>query len=302
MLNRLRNCKTLRINDFKLRLEHCGINNPEQEVLWLISRALGEPPYKILARQNFTDDEISRIEKVISRREKHEPLQYILGEADFFGRDFFVGPRVLIPRHDTETLILAVKKIFAPDEKFCFLDWGTGSGCIAITILLEFVKSFAFMLEINPEAASYAEKNLSRYNLHDRARIISSLTKIFEQDSEDIVKTISSLTEFYSQKNFDMIISNPPYIPSDEINGLEVDVKDYEPHSALDGGADGMKFYSEIFALALTCLKPGGYIILETGDIKQVEALKNFHDEFNFAGEIFDAGNFPRCLIFRRKE
>ena len=267
----------MRLQDFISRLEHSGISNAEQETLWLISYALGVSHSEVFTRQSFSDDEISRIEAVISRREAHEPLQYILGEADFYGRDFYVGPGVLIPRHDTETLIDGVKKIFAPDRKFCFLDWGTGSGCIAITILLEFPNSFAYMLERSSQAANYARKNLSRYNLDDRAKIISSL---------DV-----------DGKIFDLIISNPPYIPESEIAGLDVDVRDYEPHEALDGGQDGMKFYAEIFALS----KPGGYIILETGNINQVQALKSFHDDFEFVDEIFDAGNFPRCLIFRRK-
>ena len=264
----------MKVNELISRLEHSGISNAEQETLWLISHALGVNHSEVFTRQSFSDDEISRIEAVISRREAHEPLQYILGEADFYGRDFYVGPGVLIPRHDTETLIDGVKKIYAPDEKFCFLDWGTGSGCIAITILLKFRNSHALMLERSPEAANYARKNLSRYNLEARTEIISRVVE-----------------------NFDLIISNPPYIPSSEINGLEVDVRDYEPHEALDGGQDGMKFYAEIFALS----KPGGYIILETGNINQVQALKSFHDEFEFVSEIFDAGNFPRCLIFKHK-
>ncbi|MBQ7594826.1 MAG: peptide chain release factor N(5)-glutamine methyltransferase [Synergistaceae bacterium] len=264
----------MKVNELISRLEHAGITNATQETLWLISHVLGVSHSEVFARQSFSDDELVKIEAVISRRENHEPLQYILGEADFYGRDFYVGPGVLIPRHDTETLILGVKKIFALDEKFCFLDWGTGSGCIAITILLEFPNSFAYMLEKSPEAVDYTRKNLSRHNLDARADIIS-----------------------HAAGKFDLIISNPPYIPSREINGLEVDVRDYEPHSALDGGEDGMKFYAEIFALA----KPGGYIILETGSINQVQSLKSFHDEFDFVDEIFDTGNFPRCLIFRRK-
>ncbi|MBR2208614.1 MAG: hypothetical protein IJ859_07375, partial [Synergistaceae bacterium] len=122
------------------------------EVFWLASYALGLSSSELMARKNFSADEIAKINVLIKRREAHEPLQYIMGVADFYGRDFEVGPDVLIPRHDTETLIEAAKKIFPKDAKFIFLDWGTGSGCIAITLLLEFHNSFAYMLDASPEA------------------------------------------------------------------------------------------------------------------------------------------------------
>ena len=150
------------------------------EFLWLASCALGLSSSQIMAREKFSDGEIEKINSLIERRKNHEPLQYIMGVADFYGRDFEVGPGVLIPRHDTETLIEAAKKYFSPEKKFTFLDWGTGSGCIAITLLLEFKNSFAVMLEKSHDAIYYAKKNLERFNLKDRAEIISEIPeKIF---------------------------------------------------------------------------------------------------------------------------
>ena len=204
-------------------------------------------------------------------------MQYIMGEADFYGRDFEVGEGVLIPRHDTETLIEAVKKYFKPEQKFSFLDFGTGSGCIAITILLEFENSFAYMIEKSKEALKFAEKNLSRYKLNDRAKIN------------------------FEPKQIDLIISNPPYIPSKEISELDPTVRDYEPHLALDGGIDGMDFYKLILKSAMKMLKSNGYIIFETGNIEQVKFFRNLKDEFVFEDEIFDLGNFPRCVILKRR-
>ena len=119
---------------------------------------MGLSTTQILARKEFSQNEIEKINSLISRREAGEPLQYIMGEADFYGRDFIVGEGVLIPRHDTETLIEGVKKYFAPEEKFSFLDFGTGSGCIAITILLEFKNSFAYMIEKSDKALTFAKK------------------------------------------------------------------------------------------------------------------------------------------------
>ena len=243
-----------------------------------MSFALGLNTSQILARREFSPDETEKIISVIMRREAHEPLQYILGEAEFFGRDFCVGEGVLIPRHDTETLIEAALKHIPHEEKFSFIDWGTGSGCIAVTLMLEFTKSFAYMIENNPDAAKFASLNLEHYNLTHRAKIISS-------------------AEGISECRF--IISNPPYIPSHEIASLMNDVKDYEPHSALDGGEDGMKFYMEIFSLSekIHC----EYIILETGSINQVQSLKNISRNFICCDEILNNGNFPRCLVFRRR-
>ena len=100
-----------------------------------------------------------------------------MGIADFYGRDFEAGQGVLIPRHDTETLIDAVKEIFLPDYKFNFLDWGTGSGCIAVTLLLEFPNSFAYMLDASPAALIYAGKNLSRFKVQERAKLITDINE-----------------------------------------------------------------------------------------------------------------------------
>ena len=251
-----------------------------QEFLWLTSYALGLSSSQIMAREKFSDDEIAKINALIKRRENHEPLQYIMGTADFYGRDFEVGEGVLIPRHDTETLIEAAKKYFSPEKKFTFLDWGTGSGCIAVTLLLEFKNSFAVMLEKSPDAIYYAKKNLERFNLNDRAEIIEELP----------------------DKIFDLIISNPPYIPSREIKNLMPEVKNFEPESALDGGIDGMNFYKLIFSQAKSALKADGYIILETGNLEQVNTLKNLDENFIFEDEFLDTGNFPRCLVFRRNK
>lgn len=231
------------------------------------------------ARAEFSPDEAAKIERVIARRESGEPMQYITGEADFLGRDFRVGEGVLIPRHDTETLINAVMKCFASDEAFTFVDWGTGSGCIAATILLEFPKSHGYLVEASREAARYARENISRYDLAGRAEIIPDMNNV---------------------KECRLLISNPPYIPSGEIGGLMTSVRDYEPHSALDGGIDGMKYYRQIFREAerVKC----EYVILETGSMNQVQSLQFMSKNFTLCSKIYDDGNFPRCLTFRRSD
>ena len=249
------------------------------ETLWLIAHALGVNHSSVYARSEFSDDEQAKIEAVIARREMGEPLQYIMGEADFFGRDFVVGEGVLIPRHDTETLIYAAMKLFAHDEKFTFIDWGTGSGCIGATLLMEFPEARGYLVEASYDAANYAMANLSRYDLADRAIILPDMTTLHECR---------------------VIISNPPYIPSGEIAGLMKTVRDYEPRSALDGGLDGLMCYRQIFREAdrLMC----EYIILEIGSLNQLQSLQSMSKNFTLCDKVYDDGNFPRCLVFRRSD
>ena len=128
MPNRPRNCRTLRAEDVISRLEHGGITNARQEALWLMSHALGVSNAGIYARGDFIADEAEKSDALILRRISGEPLQYILGTADFYGRYFSVGPGVLIPRYDTEALIEGAKKCFSRNDTFTFLDWGTGTG------------------------------------------------------------------------------------------------------------------------------------------------------------------------------
>lgn len=261
---------TCRLNTQKIIMNH--------ELLWLASYALDLTTSQLMARESFSPDEISKIDSLIERRKAHEPLQYIMGVADFYGRDFEVNPGVLIPRHDTETLIEATKKIFPTDSEIVFLDWGTGSGCVAITLLLEFPRSFAYMLDTSPAAIDCSEKNLARFDVRERAKIIREIDSSLE---------------------LDLVISNPPYIPSREIKNLMPEVKDYEPVIALDGGVDGMDFYKKIFIQAQHVLKDGGYVIFESGDEKQVSMLKTLDEKFVFVNQVLDSGNFPRALTFK---
>ena len=226
----------------------------------------------MLTKGELTSGDLAKLEVVFARRESGEPLQYILGEADFFGRDFRVGAGVLIPRHDTETLIEAAMRHFARDEAFEFTDWGTGSGCIAATLLMEFPRAYGYLVETSPDARYYARMNLERYGLTGRAEFVDAMPRC------------------------GLVISNPPYIPSHEVDVLMRTVRDYEPHDALDGGEDGMKCYREIFAGA-----DAGCIILETGNMRQVHALKSIDARFVCCDEVDDDGGFPRCLVFTRR-
>ena len=250
-----------------------------QEALWLMAFALGLNTTQILARGSFSPEEEAKIDAVLSRREKGEPLQYIMGEADFLGRDFCVGPGVLIPRADSATLIEGVRRCVGRGEAFKFVDWGTGSGCLAISVLLEHPNAYGYMVEVSPKAAEFARMNLERYGLTQRAEILSSAEGL---------------------SGCKILVSNPPYIPSGEIDGLMREVRDYEPRSALDGGVDGLKFYREIISLAEGM--GDEFLVLEVGSLNQVEFVRNASGEFAFKEEILDLGNFPRCVVLKRRE
>ena len=241
------------------RLLRGGVRNAEQEARWLVERALGLTSAALVAypERPLNQREAEAVEALLLRREAGEPLQYILGEAPFFGRDFHVGPGVLIPRPDTEALIEAALSLLPRGVPLTFLDWGTGSGCIGATLLLELPRSFAFMADKSPEALDYARANLARYGLEGRARLLRTETP------EDITV----------RGECGLVISNPPYIPTGAIPQLMREVRDHEPRLALDGGPDGMDCYRLLLAHAPLWLRPGGHLILEAGDEAQAAAL-----------------------------
>ena len=277
------------LNNFITRLKNLNISNPEQEFKWLACHALNINSAQLLTR-DFSEQDFNILNKFIVRREQGEPLQYIINSSSFYGRDFITGPGSLIPRQDTESLINAALELFNNNLNLKFLDWGTGTGCIAITLLLEFQNSFAFMLDKSQDALKYARQNLAKYNLKDRAELLLNL-----EDSQDNFRIFKP--ENFAN-NLDLIISNPPYIASNQIQNLMREVRDYEPHSALDGGTDGLDYYKIIFNLASSSLKDQGCLILEIGDYNQADYLKDFNNNFKFIKAFQDNSGFPRCMAF----
>ncbi|GHS89141.1 hypothetical protein AGMMS49957_11830 [Synergistales bacterium] len=238
--------------------------------------------------REVTREDEEKILNAAERRKTKEPLQYILGWANFWGRDFEVSPGVLIPRPETELLTeLALAEIpQSPSaDEFTFLDWGTGSGCIAITLLLERPFTYALMAEKNRASCDAARRNLARYNLKNRATIWQST------GAGDIPTP---------ENKFSLIVSNPPYIPTKEIQNLMPDVRDYEPHIALDGGDDGLECYRTLFNFAPLWLKNDGALLLEIGGAEQAEALKRLASpSLAFEREVLDYAGMVRCMAFR---
>jgi len=185
-----------------------------------------------------------------ARRALGEPTAYITGKQAFWDHDFFVSPATLIPRQDTETLVEVALRALSATQTIRILDIGTGTGCILLSLLAERPNAEGVGLDISREALDVAEKNAALVGVQERSFFIES-------------SWFSGLPA--EQQKFDCIVSNPPYIPRNDIDGLMTDVRNFEPMSALDGGADGLIAYREICSNALCYLKEGGSLSVEIG-------------------------------------
>lgn len=219
----------------------------------------------------------------VKRRLQNEPLQYILGKWEFYGREFFVGDGVLIPRPETELLVdIAVQELSGKSEPVCY-DLCSGSGCIGISVSKEIPSSQVYMLEKSEKAYSYLIKNIA----HNAAfRCVPKAGDIFSPCMFDL--------------KADLILSNPPYICSDVIPSLQPEVQK-EPAMALDGGDDGLMFYREIAEHWSAFLKEDGLIAVEIGEDQGDSVRKIFSRYFNDVKVIKDYSSLDRVVLAREK-
>ena len=199
--------------------------------------------YYVHGEEDITQDAQKEYEIAVQKRAEHIPVQYIIGEQEFMGLRFKVNSNVLIPRQDTETLVEQVLKIVKPGMKV--LDLCTGSGCVLISVLKNAPELTGMGSDISKTALLVAKEN----------------AKLHEVDAEWVRSDLfDNITE-----TFDVIMANPPYIPTGEILSLMPEVRDFEPENALDGGADGLDFYRKIAGQVKDYLNPGGYVYMEIG-------------------------------------
>ncbi len=229
----------------------------------------------------FSPTELEQLEDFIARYESHEPVSKILNRREFWNSEFFVNADVLDPRPETEIIIERTLEIFAKDQAFDFLDIGTGSGCILLSIAKEFPKSRGIGIDISEKAAKVALKN--KFDL-------------CVENAE--IKNVG-WDNFGPQKKFDLIVSNPPYIKTSDIFGLDDNVKNFDPHLALDGGRDGLDAYTQLSELTPNWLKPDGKILLEIG-FDQYDDVKNIFESkgFSLANVHLDFQKIRRVLEF----
>ena len=221
----------------------------------------------------------TNIHKIISRRKQGEPLSKILGHRGFWKGDFIVDKNVLDPRPDSETLIQAVLEKF-PNRNLSLrvLDLGTGSGCLLISLLMEYQKVMGVGVDISPKAIKIAQKNAIKNGV--KAEFILA-------DMAKLPKTLG---------NFDIVISNPPYIPTKEIKVLDKNVKEYDPYLALNGGEDGLDFYRIIAKIA-----PAQILFLEIGQGQKKEVQDIFKlQRWQLLDYKKDFEGIIRVLIFKK--
>ncbi len=238
-------------------LETAGIERPEAEARFLLCYVMNESPAELYARLSDEVDDITamRYKKLIMKRTTHYPLQYILGDTYFMDMRFLCREKVLIPRNDTEHLVECALK-HAPEKSISVLDMCTGTGCIGISYYIWRLKDGfddnVYLVDVSEDAISLAKENA----LLNRAKVTFVKSDLFTELKKE---------DGTPNKLFDMILSNPPYIKTNDINYLMKDVRDFEPRLALDGTRDGLAFYRSITAEAVNFLKKDGILIFEIG-------------------------------------
>ena len=234
----------------KRRLEAAGVDGPVIDARLLVEAAAGATRTDIIAdpRRALTAEQEQTLEAYLVRREGREPISHILGVKGFWKIMLRVTPDVLTPRPDTESLLDVVLPAFAETAQFSVLDLGVGSGAILLAILAERPAAKGLGVDVSEAALAVARENAANLGLAGRTALLrGDWTWGLEADS------------------FDLVVSNPPYIPTADIDTLAPEVREYEPRLALDGGADGLDAYRALAPEILRVLKAGGLFALEIG-------------------------------------
>jgi len=231
------------------RLRAAGVESAPLEAQLLLARVLRQDRVWLAVNRDraVAAADRARFERMVRQRCTRKPLQQILGETEFYGRRILVNRSVLVPRPETELLVGQVAERWRPRYRRV-LDIGTGTGCIAVALALELPRARITATEISARALAVARRNVERHGLSRRIELAKA----------DLFPP--------GRVRFDVVVSNPPYIPTRQIPGLQPEVARYEPVTALDGGSDGLSFYRRISARLGSALAPGGLLALEVGD------------------------------------
>jgi release factor glutamine methyltransferase len=235
--------------DIRKRLQHAGVESPVFDARMLLEAGAEVARLDIITepRRPLSDAQLAAVETLVRRREAREPMAYILGRKAFWSIDLAVNASVLIPRPETETLVATALKLLPTEGAVRVLDLGIGSGTILLALLRERAQAFGVGVDVSEDALQVAQANAEALGLGDRVRLCRG-------------EWAHGL-----EGGFDLVVSNPPYIPSAMIDGLEPEVARYEPRLALDGGADGLDAYRAIVAQLPRLLRPGGSFAFEVG-------------------------------------
>ncbi len=240
------------------------IAEPRREAASLLAFTLGKDKTFLYSHDDYelSDEEFIKFQDFLNRRAGREPFQYITGVQEFFRLDFTVTPDVLIPRPETELIVENSIEILREIEKPRFCEVGTGSGCISVSILHEVKTAAAVGLDISANALEIARKNADANGVSAR----------FELRHSDVFSGLES-------EKFDLIVSNPPYISSEDFAVLQPEVRDYEPQIALTDGGGGLSIIEKIIAESAYYLTPDGFLLLEIGYNQAAEVSRMFAAE-----------------------
>lgn len=263
-----------------------GIDSADADARLLIAHALDIDRATLTTHGHrvLTLEELEKIELLAARRLKREPVAYILGRKEFWSLSLAVTPDVLVPRPETETVVELVLDVVVNDalrmEKLRILDIGTGSGALLLALLSELENAVGTGTDISEAALSVARGNAERNGLAERCHFVAS----------DLIAGLAG--------QFDIVVSNPPYVARGDIATLGPDVRDHEPKVALDGGNDGLDFYRAIAAQARGLLAPGGRLVVELG-AGQEPAVRALFTKAGLSADMtvrHDLAGIPRAL------
>jgi protein-(glutamine-N5) methyltransferase, release factor-specific len=274
--------------DARRRLKAAGIEAAGLEARLLLAFAADKSPEEFLRDIRMYPDEAFtlRAEELVRRRLAGEPAAYLTGSWSFYGLDLEINPNVLIPRADSELAVDAALSCLADAAEPRVLDLCTGSGCIGIAIAARIPACRVILADLDRRALLLAKRN-AMLN-HVSGRVLCAEADVHEGPSPRLGE-------------FTLIVCNPPYIPTGELETLDPSVRDYEPRLALDGGEDGLDFYRSIFARWMRIIRPGGWLVLECGE-GQSMTLRRLAEECGIipTDTLVDGHGTERTLVFRK--
>jgi release factor glutamine methyltransferase len=257
--------------------------HPRRDAELLLEHVLGCDQTALLTHPEriLSSAESEQFDRLVERRLASEPMQYLIGEQEFFGLRFEVSPAVLIPRPETEHLVEVVLERFEREKEVRIVDVGTGSGAIAVALAHALPNARVTAVDLFPAALEVARLNAERHGVIHRLTLLTS----------DLLAAVGSA-------DFDAVVANPPYVAAGEV--LEPQVANYEPHSALYAGRTGLEIYERLIPQADRVLKPGGWLMLEIG-FGQSEALRNLMDGWAGVTLVNDLQGIPRVVLGQKQ-
>ena len=269
-------------------LDAAGVNEARMEAGSLLAHTLGRDRTFIIAHAEdaLTNAQFKSFRQLVERRAQREPLQYITRYQEFFKLKFEVTPDVLIPRPETEIIVETACELLRAEARPLVADIGTGSGCIAISMLKELSEAHSVATDISPAALQVARRNAERHGVIDRLTLL-------ESDCFSMIE---------SARQFRLIASNPPYVSDDDLESMQPEVR-YEPQTALFSGSDGLAVIQRLLREAPSFLQPKGYLVFEIG-FGQSEAVKNLidRDVWTLLEIREDLQGIPRTVLLQNRE